>query len=389
MGAGESKQVSSQSVDQVAVTNANVLAPSSKATSSGSSSGWGDNYEKLLLDPTLKPKFDRLEMLFRRNDMNDINYIAAYIAEVQKKKSPVLIEVSKRYSQMLKDVVQIEPSISTDQDSYKYLADDNNILKFYFTKLQAENQGWKQIFTGNENEDTAKRMTEFMHSMHLHEAKLLFFQFKYAQNMLFQAACSHCTWDIAGLFVDQTLAFHRARESMFKNVFRQIASMTAGYIGMDAINLDDIDEIKKMQGEVDKVKKLYDAREKLEKQRLVSVKDALKMFIVKSDIGNGSMLPLLSNGEDAQVPAYLSSLNTISEKPVVAVDARDDLIATLMKRIESLEKKKADKKALTAAGTPTAAVPGKKKSGNQKKSAPGTPAPRAVAPGVPGAPGQS
>jgi hypothetical protein len=316
------------------ITNANVLATG--ATKSNANSPWGTKYEGLLLDDITKAKFKTLSDLIRHNNMNDIHHITGYLAKVMKVNSPVLLQLSKMYQNMIDTVSKYKPELQTLEDRFKFLADDKHVLEYFVAAVDDKGPAWQSLLTGREGADVVKELATMLSSMRMREAKAMFFQFKYAQISLFQAAFANCMWDIGAIFVDQTLAFHKARETVFKNVYRQLFAITEKYTGQSTLNMDDIDEIRKMQEKAENAKKVLEIREKLEKQRLTSLKDVFELLLKSDEDGGlardyGKLLPLLRGkgalkgmviGNDGNprgfvdnfVPTYWTSINEMKEK---------------------------------------------------------------------------
>jgi hypothetical protein len=316
------------------ITNANVL--STGATKADANSPWGTKYEGLLLDDITKAKFKTLSDLIRHNNMNDIHHITGYLAKVMKVNSPVLLQLSKMYQTMMDNVGKYKPELQTLEDRFKFLADDKHVLEYFVAAVDDKGPAWQTLLTGREGADVVKELATMLNSIRMREAKAMFFQFKYAQISLFQAAFANCMWDIGAIFVDQTLAFHKARETVFKNVYRQLFAITEKYTGQSTLNMDDIEEIRKMQEKAENAKKVLEIREKLEKQRLTSLKDVFELLLKSDEDGGlardyGKLLPLLrgkgalkgmvlgSDGKprgyvDNFVPTYWTSINEMKEK---------------------------------------------------------------------------
>lgn len=241
--------------------------------------GVTNDYSDLLLDPIVKRKYSDLYQLVQHNSMNDMNHLTRVVAEFQKEKLPVLLQLSKIYSTMLTQVEKMQPELKTETERFQFLGEDANLVKFFYWQSGSGSPSVATMLTGQESPDILRSLQSFVGDLRVRDAKLRYFQFKYAQAMLFQAAFTQTMWVVASAFVQSTQAFHRVRETAFGSVFKQMSSIVQKYTGADDVRLEDVDKLDKLTKKLSDVKKLAEVRDKLESKKLTSIKDLLQDLI--------------------------------------------------------------------------------------------------------------
>jgi hypothetical protein len=142
-------------------------------------------------------------------------------------------------------------------------------------------------------------MAQVVQAVRQREADAHFFRFKYAQGVLFQAAFAYCVADLVGVFVAHMLAFHKSRETVFKNVFKQLFAVTkANTSDQGGLSLNDIDQARNLHDSLVDTQRLFDARQKLEKIQLTSLTELIKTLLQSDSDGQvarefGSIFPML------------------------------------------------------------------------------------------------
>lgn len=277
--------------------------------------GQGKNmYAELLIDPIVKTQFAELHDLLRHNSANDLNYMCRLIAKFQKEKMEVLTIISKLYSDMLKDVVKMDPELKTEEQRFKFLADDQNLLMYFYWVSGSKAPSVTTMLTGQESPEIMKMMAKFVGDLRMRDARSKYYSFKYCQATLFQAAFAFTMWKLAKAFTDTTRLFHRARETVFGSVFKQMQSIVSKYTLDNEVKLDDVDQLQKVARKLMDVKQLAEVREKLDEQKMMSVKDLLvDIMKVDDEIANdpGRILPLPQG--------YLSGVE-ITDKGLRSID---------------------------------------------------------------------
>jgi hypothetical protein len=268
-------------------------------------------FAELLVEPTVKRRFDDLLKLVKHNNRNDINYLARTVAEFQKEKLPVLLGLSKSYTQMLKQVAQMKPEFKSEVECFNFLSDDQNLMKFLYWQTGSDDPVIQSVLTGQESPNLVSSVKGFMNDLHVRDAKLKYFQFKYAQTALFQAAFVQSMWHLANVFVQSTQAFHRLRETVFGSVFKQMTAIVKKYTGADDISLQDVDELDKLTKKLNSVRDMAEIKDKMENQKMTNIKDLLQDLIkMDSEIATqpGLLLPT--------PPGVVQGLNMKSGEPV-------------------------------------------------------------------------
>lgn len=237
-------------------------------------------FSELLVEPAVKRRFDDLLKLVKHNSMNDINYLARNVASFQKEKLPVLLYVSKMYSQMLQEVRKMNPEFKSEGECFNFLADDHNVLKFFYWQSGSDDDAVIQgVIADNKNTKLEEPIKAFMNSLRGREARLRYYQFKYAQTALFQASFVQSMWLLSNVFVQSTQAFHRLRETVFGSVFKQMSAIVQKYTGADDISLKDVDELDKLTKKLNSVRSLSEIKDKMENQKMTSIKELLQDLI--------------------------------------------------------------------------------------------------------------
>ena len=283
-------------------------------------------YGELLVDPVMKKKFDELSQLVQRNHMNDVNYLTHRVAEIAKAKLPILLRLSTIYTEMLQKVPDVRPEITTASDSFKFLADDTNLLAFFMHQVTQDGKSTKDFLTGKESPATAEHLAEMTHAIKLRESRLRFYQFKFAQSTLFHVAFSSAIWDVSQMFVTTTEAFHKTRENAFNSVYNKLMNIINEYVGREQLKPKDIQEMDDIKALVDDTAHLMAVRKSLETSKTTNLKALLAQL--------AQLEPSFVTGSSAVSTAAQQN----PHKPVVAAlvprssdDARIDMARRLIK----------------------------------------------------------
>lgn len=272
--------------------------------------GTAHKFSELLLDPIVKRKFDDLYQLIQHNSLNDINHLSRAVAGFQKERLPVLLELSKVYSGMLQDVKKMMPELQSDLDRFLFLGEDANLVKYFYWQSGSGSPSVATVLTGQESPEILRSLQTFVSDLRTRDAKMRYFQFKFSQSMLFQAAFAQTMWVLASAFLQSTQTFHRVRETAFGSVFKQLSELIQKYTGSDDVKLQDVDQLDKLIKKMGDVKHLANVREKLEDKKLTSIKDLLQDLIkMDSEISSnpGSLLPV--------PPAFMTGMEITAEGP--------------------------------------------------------------------------
>ena len=238
--------------------------------------GTSSKYGKLLLDPVVQRKFGELYELVDKNRLNDINYLVKQVASFNKEQLPVLQALSDTYEKMLEGAVKLDPVGLKDRtDRFVFLSNDQNIMRYFLFTSGDEGVPMASLLTGHETSPTLHSIKDMVDSLKLRNARLLYYQFKFAQASLFQAAFAQSMWTIATVFVDQTAAFHKARETVFQSVLRQMFGIFNKYAGSQIFTDKEVDDLETIKRKMDDTKKLVSVKDKLDKQKMDSLHSLL------------------------------------------------------------------------------------------------------------------
>ena len=249
-------------------------------------------YGELLLDPSVKRKFDDLEALVRKNKQNDINYLCFAVKKVLKTTPEWMVQLSANYTQILADVATMDPELTTDSSRYLFLSNDTNLLRYFLFQLTGAAPSLEQVFTGTEGAETVSGLTEMMNGLREREARTRYYQFKYAQAMLFQVAYSQAVYEISTVFVDTTVAFHKTRERAFKSIYSQLIAIINSYVGKPQLAKEDLEAISKMKEKVDQTRQMMNVRKKMETSKTQNLTALLQVLItLDPDMGKDTPVP--------------------------------------------------------------------------------------------------
>ena len=333
MGAAESKVFSNGAQDP---TDEELL----KSVAGNKDGVISDKYAGMLLDPVIAGMFEKLYQLVQHNYHNDMNYLTTAVAQSRKedegtkdKRLPVLVLLSKVYTEMLKDVGNMEKSLPDEDARFLFLGDDENLMKYFYWKSgsgkvpaaaaaapapppsSVDGADGPAALTGNESPLMLSGMAAFAADLKGRDARMRYFQFKFAQATLFQAAFTHIMWGLAKTFVETTQAFHKARETAFGSVFKQMMSIVQKYTSADEMSMKDLDDITKIRDKMESISNLTDVRDRLEKEKVTSLKGLLKDLVnldsVFGDNDPGRLLPA--------APGLMTGVS-ITDKGAITVD---------------------------------------------------------------------
>jgi hypothetical protein len=230
-----------------------------------------------------------------RNSANDMNYLVRYVQAIgNPEMKPMLVALSKLYMQLLSSVPKVEPILQSEQERFMYLADDKNLLKLFRVMVNATESGGSNV-----THPIGGDMVAVMRGMRQHEANAMYYHYKYAQGVLFQAAFMHCISQLSGMLMEHVSAAMKSRENVFQSVFKQLLAITKPLASdKDALSMQDLDGIKGIHDSLMDTKKIFAARSKLEKAHMTKLGDAVKGMLLSDVDGQlanemGNIVPML------------------------------------------------------------------------------------------------
>ncbi len=237
-------------------------------------------YGKLLLEPAVVKKFDALTELVKKNNDNDLHFLTQVITKIHAEQAPLMQKVAGLYESMLQDVIRVR-GMDRDQ-AYGYLADNKNMQDFFLrmsggTEGRISDEDYIKGPSGSPSGGPIRLdVDRFIDNLRARDAKTRYYQFKFMQATLFQAAFAHAMWEIAKVFVDSTAAFHKSRENVFHSVMKQMFGIINKYTGGDALTVKDMDDIETIRQQMEETQQMLEVRKLLDQQKTLKLQTVLE-----------------------------------------------------------------------------------------------------------------
>jgi hypothetical protein len=244
-------------------------------------------YGKLLLEPAVVKKFDELRDLVENNAANNMYFLTRLTKRLSPDQAPLMDKVEAMYEGMIQDVIRAR---GVDRDTaYGYLTDNRNLYD-YFLKVSGSDgrpvqdadyirPAGKKDQGGGVAGPIQLDVDRFIDNLRARDGKMRYYQFKFIQCTLFQAAFAHAMWEIARVFVTSTTAFHKSRENVFHSVMTQMFAIINKYTGGETLTVKEMDDIESVRKQMEDAQKMLEVKQMLDKQKTTSLKSVLDSMV--------------------------------------------------------------------------------------------------------------